>query len=141
MKGYTDSRRKNIHQKCGRTNLSERYRQSGDYAVHYASIHLCAIRFLLVAHCMLESGESFGTIRDKITRRLELLTFARLLWELFKALIYGVLNALKSRIDPSIIEMIKNQITVSITEFLEKALQLEEDYTENELKAEKLGLL
>ena len=115
--------------------------QTGDYAVHYASIHLCAIRFLLIAHGMLESGESFGTIRDKITRRLELLTFARLLWELFKALIYGVLNALKSRIDSSVIELIKEQITLSITEFLEKALQLDEDYTANELKAEKLGLL
>lgn len=115
--------------------------QTGDYAVHYASIHLCAIRFLLVAHCMLESGEAFGTIRNKITRRLELLTFARLLWELFKSLIYGVLNDLKTQIDSSIIEMVKTQITVSITKFLEEALQLNEDYTVNELKDEKLGLL
>ena len=36
--------------------------QTGDYAVHYASIHLCAIRFLLISHGMLESGESFGTM-------------------------------------------------------------------------------
>ncbi len=115
--------------------------QTGDYAVHYASIHLCAIRYLLVAHGMLESGESFGIIRDRITHRLELLTFARLLWELFKALIYGVLNALKSKISPSIIETIKKQITVSITEFLENALQLDEAYVANELKAENLGLL
>jgi hypothetical protein len=115
--------------------------QTGDYAVHYASIHLSAIRFLLVAHGTMTSGESFGTIRDKITRKLELLTFARLLWELFKALIYGVLNEMKSIIDSATIEMIKKQITVSITDFLEKALQLDEDYTSNELKAEKLGLI
>ena len=115
--------------------------QTGDYAVHYASIHLSAIRFLLIAHGMLSSGESFGTIRNKVTRRLELLTFARLLWELFKALIYGVLNEMKAIIDSATIEMIKQQITLSITDFLEKALQLDEDYTANELKAEKLGLI
>ena len=115
--------------------------QTGDYAVHYASIHLSAIRFLLIAHGMLSSGESFGTIRNKVTRRLELLTFARLLWELFKALIYGVLNEMKAIIDSATIEMIKQQITISITDFLEKALQLDEDYTANELKAEKLGLI
>lgn len=89
---------------------------------------------------MLTSGESFGTIRDKVTRKLELLTFARLLWELFKALIYGVLNEMKSIIDSATIEMIKNQITVSITDFLDKALQLGENYTAIELKAVKLGL-
>ena len=58
---------------------------------------------------MLSSGESFGTIRNKVTRRLELLTFARLLWELFKALIFGVLNQMKAIIDSATIEMIKQQ--------------------------------
>lgn len=60
--------------------------QTGDYAVHFASIHLAAIRFILIAHGALSNGVSFGHIRDKATRRLEYLTFARLLWELFRAL-------------------------------------------------------
>ena len=48
---------------------------------------------------------------------------------------------MKAIIDSATIEMIKQQITISITDFLEKALQLDEDYTANELKAEKLGLI
>lgn len=115
--------------------------QTGDYAVHYASIHLCAIRYILVAHGMLISGASFGTIRSKITKQLELLTFARLLWELFRALIYGVLDALKNEISNEIIELIKGKINISITEFLDGALQLDDDYMTKELKAEAIGAL
>ena len=115
--------------------------QTGDYAVHYASVHLCAIRYMLIAHRMLVSGESFGAIRNKITKQLELLTFARLLWELFKALIYGALDALKSEISKTTIELIKRKITVSITEFLDNALQLDDRYMESELKAEAAGVL
>jgi hypothetical protein len=115
--------------------------QTGDYAVHYASIHLCAIRFILVAHRMLVSGEAFGRIRDKFTRALELLTFARLLWELFKALIYGALDELKQMLSEETIELIKQKITVNITEFLDSALQLDDHYVVNELKAEAIGAL
>lgn len=115
--------------------------QTSDYAVHYASIHLCAIRYMLVAHRMLESGESFGAVRNKITKQLELLTFARLLWELFKALIYGVLDTLKNEIPKSVIELIKRKISTSITDFLDSTLQLDECYMENELKAEASGVL
>lgn len=115
--------------------------QTGDYAVHYASVHLSAIRFMLIAHNMLVSGDSFGAVRNKITKQLELLTFARLLWELFKALIYGVLDSLIDVISKSTIELIKQKISISITEFLENALQLDDDYIENELKAEAIGAL
>ncbi len=115
--------------------------QTGDYAVHYASIHLCAIRFILVANGMLVSGESFGSVRNKITKQLELLTFARLLWELFKALIYGVLDLMKNEISKSIIDLIKHKLNVSISAFLDNALQLDSQYMENELKAEAMGAL
>ncbi len=115
--------------------------QTGNYTVHYASIHLCAIRYILVAHRMLVSGESFGAVRNKITKQLELLTFAKLLWELFKALIYGVLDALKNEIPKSTIDLIKCKITTSITDFLDSVLQLDERYMENELKAEAMGVL
>ncbi len=115
--------------------------QTGNYAVHYASIHLCAIRYMLVAHRMLVSGESFGAVRNKMTKQLELLTFARLLWELFKALIYGILDTLKNEISKSIIDLIKRKITVGITDFLDSALQLDERHMEIELKAEAIGAL
>jgi hypothetical protein len=63
--------------------------QSGDSAVHYVSILLCAIRYMFIANRMMTSGTAFGKMRNRITGQLEMLTFARLLWELFKALIYG----------------------------------------------------
>jgi len=115
--------------------------QTGDYAIHYASVHLCAIRFILVAHGMLVSGESFGCVRNKLTKQLELLTFARLLWELFKALIYGVLDSMKNEISKSVIDLIKHKINASISDFLDNALQLDNQYLENELKAEAAGAL
>lgn len=90
---------------------------------------------------MLVSGESFGGVRNKITKQLELLTFARLLWELFKALICGILEALKNEIAKSIIELIKHKISTGIEDFLASALQLDSQYLENELKAEKVGAL
>jgi hypothetical protein len=96
--------------------------QTGNYVVHYASVHLCAIWYMLVGHRMLVSGESFGTVCNKITKQLELLTFTRFLWKLFKALIYSVLDALKNEIPKSTIDLIKRKITTSITDFLDNAL-------------------
>ncbi len=115
--------------------------QTTNYAVHYASVHLSAIRFVLIAHTMLTSGASFGTVRNKITKQLELPTFAGWLWELFKALIYGVLDSLRNEIATLTIELVKQKITSSITEFLDTALQLDHDCLENEHKAEAIGAL
>lgn len=119
-------------------NLGFLKEQSGDYAVHYASIHLCAIRYILIAHRMLSSGEAFGRVRDRVTKQLELLTFARLLWELFKSLIYGILDVVKGEVSGEIIELIKGKISVGISEFLDRALQLDDHYSQSEFKAEKI---
>ncbi len=115
--------------------------QTGDYTVHYASIHLCAIRYMLIANSMMSSGKSFGTIRSRVTGRLEMLTFARLLWELFKALICGALDSLKNKISKKTIELIKNTINGCISKFLSEALQLDLCYVDAELKAEAMGAL
>ena len=109
--------------------------QSGDYAVHSASIHLCAIRYMLIADRMMTSGTAFGKIRNQITGQLEMLTFARLLWELFKALIHGALHSLKNVISNETIDLIKNKICQTISEFLDKALQLDKAYLDSEKKA------
>ncbi len=93
--------------------------QTGNYVAHYASIHLAVIHYMLIAHRMLASGDLFGSVRNKITGQLKLLTFARLLWELFKALIFGVLDTLKTKISAKTIELIKQKINISITAFLD----------------------
>jgi len=44
---------------------------------------------------MLRSGQlSYGEIRDRESGRLQTLTYAVLLWQLFRALIEGALNTL-----------------------------------------------
>jgi len=113
--------------------------QSGDYAVHYASIHLCAIRYLLIVDRMLSSGEAFGKVRNRITGKLEMLTFARLLWELFKTLIYGALDSLN--FSEKTVKLIINKINVTVCDFLDQALQLDDDYICAEEKAEMIGAL
>ena len=115
--------------------------QTGDYAVHYASVRLCAIGYLSVARRMPISGESFGAICNKSTGQLELPTFAGLLWELFEALVYGALDSMKGEISRSTIELVKSKTAVGITDFLDNALQLDSRYMEIELKAEAEGVL
>jgi len=57
-----------------------------------------------------------------------MLTFARLLWELFKALICGALDSLLQTIPQKRILLIKYKINETVCNFLNKALQLDEDY-------------
>lgn len=112
--------------------------QTGNYACHYASIHLTSIRYLLLFDSMKERGaDKFGQVRDEITGKLEWISFATLLWELFKAIIYGVLDQFE-KIEKEVINELKDKIQVSILEFFEKTLQLDGESLRNERKAEKL---
>ncbi len=117
--------------------------QSWSYVSHYASIHLTAIRYMLLFDIMLLSGNccSFASVRSELTGKLEMLTFAAILWELFKAIIYGVLDSFKELFGEEMLDKIKSKINSTIEEFLEKALQLDENYITNEIKAERLGAL
>ena len=116
--------------------------QTGNYVCHYASVHLTAIRYLLIFDSMLRRGGCrFGEMRNEITGRFEMLTFASLLWEFFKAIIYGVLDQFEQTIGSNVLKKIRETIKNTVENFLEKALQLDENYLKNEFKAEKLGLL
>ncbi|MHC1764894.1 MAG: hypothetical protein AB9869_11425 [Verrucomicrobiia bacterium] len=69
--------------------------QSGRYEVAYASVHLGAIRYLLLFEAMLRNGKlSHGEMHDRQTGRILVLTYALLLWELFRAPVNRVLLAL-----------------------------------------------
>ena len=77
-------------------NLGFLKEQSGRYQLAYASVHLAAIRYLLLFEAMLRNGQlSYGEIRDRETGRLQILTYAALLWQLFRALIEGALDGLE----------------------------------------------
>ncbi len=72
---------------------------------------------------------------------MELLSFASLLWELFRALIFGTLDQLTQLIGEELLETIKDRINCTITEFLENALQLDEESLIHERRAVKAGVI
>ena len=54
--------------------------QSGRYQVAYASVHLAALRYLLLFEAMLRGGGlSYGEIRDRQSGQIQALTYAGLL--------------------------------------------------------------
>ena len=60
-------------------NLGFLQEQSGRYQLAYASVHLAALRYLLLFEAMLRSGQlSYGEIRDRESGRLQVLTYAAL---------------------------------------------------------------
>ncbi|HOU89349.1 MAG TPA: transposase, partial [Verrucomicrobiota bacterium] len=71
-------------------NLGFLKEQSGRYQVAYASVHLAAVRYLLLFEAMLRQGRlSYGEIRHRETGRLQVRTYATLLWQLLRSLIEG----------------------------------------------------
>jgi hypothetical protein len=116
--------------------------QTGRYTVHYASIHLAAIRYMLVYNLLLRQGRlTFGQIRDRLTHTLTKLNFAAVLWEFFKALIHGVLDSFERRLAPPLLNAIKTAIDTTVEQFLLQALQLDEESVQAQMKAEALGAL
>ena len=70
--------------------------QTATFASHTASIHLCAIRYLMLVHNKLEDQDArIGEIRSQIQDQLDSLSFAARLWQLFRAIISGTLNELQ----------------------------------------------
>ena len=116
--------------------------QTGNYTVHYASIHLAAIRYLLFYGLFLaQDSLSFGEVRNRITGKLERLSFATVLWELFKSIIHGTLDKFVNEIGSQLVLKIKNAIDTTVEHFLLKALQIDEASIQNQLKAEAIGAM
>ena len=91
---------------------------------------------------MLRQGTlSYGEIRDRQTGQLQVLTYATLMWQLFRALIEGALNSLVRELGKKVIRMILAAIDQTVEQFLSDALQLTPDLVTVQLKAEKLGYL
>ena len=116
--------------------------QSGRYQVAYASVHLTAIRYLLLFEAMLREGAlSYGVIRDRQSGQLQVLTYAALLWELFRAIIEGALAGLLRKLGKKTIAIVGSAINIAVDEFLTHALQMKPDQVTVQLNAEELGYL
>ena len=123
-------------------NLGFLKEQSGRYELAYASVHLSAIRYLLLFEAMLRNGQlDYGQIRDRQSGQLQTLTYASLLWHLFRALIEGALEGLVQELGSRVIEKITDAINQTVESFLKDALQISPEYVAAQLKAEEFGYL
>jgi hypothetical protein len=123
-------------------NLGFLKEQSGRYQVAYASVHLAALRYLLLFEAMLRQGRlSYGEIRDRQSGRLQTLTYAALLWQLFRSLIEGALEGLVRDLGRRLVKKVLAAIDQSVAAFLQEALQIAPQQVATQLKAEELGYL
>jgi hypothetical protein len=123
-------------------NLGFLKEQSGRYQVAYASVHLAALRYLLLFEAMLRQGRlSYGEIRDQQSGRLQILTYAALLWQLFRSLIEGALEGLVRDLGRRLVKKVLAAIDQSVEGFLQEALQIGPQQVATQLKAEDLGYL
>jgi hypothetical protein len=123
-------------------NLGFLKEQSGRYQLAYASVHLAAVRYLLLFEAMLRNGQlSYGEIRDRESGRLQILTYAALLWQLFRTLIDGALDGLVRNLGRKVVRKVLLAIDQTVEEFLNHALHMTPKQVSVQLKAEQLGYL
>jgi len=123
-------------------NLGFLKEQSGRYQVAYASVHLAALRYLLLFEAMLRQGRlSYGEIRDRESGRLQVLTYAALLWQLFRALIEGALEGLVRDLGRKVVRRVLDAIDQTVEGYLSEALHMIPEQVSVQLKAEELGYL
>ena len=80
-------------------------------------------------------------VRDRQSGQLLVLTYASLLWHLFRALIEGALEDLVRDLGSKVIQKILAAVDQTVETFLNDALQLSPEHVEVQLRAEKLGYL
>jgi hypothetical protein len=116
--------------------------QSGKYQVAYASIHLAAVRYMIIFEAMLRSGNlSFGQVRDLQSGKLQILSFAALLWQLFRSIISGVFDQFEQLIGKARIEQLLAAIDGAVEDFLSEAMQITPSHVQALARAEASGAL
>lgn len=99
--------------------------QTATFASHTASIHLCAIRYLILMHNKLEGHACrAGEARADIREQLETLSFASRLWQIFRAILSGTLYDLQKKLGCSA-DLILQTIDERVKEFFVRSLQLD----------------
>ncbi len=114
-----------VYFKEAKQHLGFLQEQTITFASHTASIHLCAIRYLMLVHNKLEDQDSrIGDIRSEIQDQLDSLSFAGQLWQIFRAIISGTLNELRATLSCSV-DTVMLAIDKRVHEFFVRSLQLD----------------
>lgn len=99
--------------------------QSNHYAAYVASIHLTAMRFcmLLIAKS-LHQANGISEIRKQLTSNATSIDYATRLWQVFRAVIVGALDELKTLLGDMAIQVME-AIERHVQNFFVQALQLD----------------
>jgi SRSO17 transposase len=99
--------------------------QTITFVSHTASIHLCAIRYLMLMNGKLNGpGSSLGELRENIQDQLNSMCFATHLWQIFRAIVGGTLKSLSKQLGCSVSKIMK-AIDTRVEEFFVSSLQLD----------------
>ena len=114
-----------VYFKEAKQHLGFLQEQTATFASHTASIHLCAIRYLMLVHNQLDGKAArAGEVRSQIQEQLDTLSFAGKLWQIFRAVVSGTLDDLKETLGCSV-DTIMSAIDERIQAFFVCSLQLD----------------
>lgn len=112
-----------VYFKEAKQHLGFLQEQTVSFASHVASIHLTAIRYLVLVHTKIERKEaSPSVIRSEIKEQMNMLTMAGKLWQMFRTVIQGALSELTAEIDAA---AVLEKIDEKIKAFFIQSLQLD----------------
>ena len=114
-----------VYFKEAKQHLGFLVEQTRTFTSHTASIHLCAIRYLMLVHAKLgDDGARIGELRADIQDQLNLLSFARRLWQVFRAIISDTLDELGETLGCSA-ETLMKAFDGKVNQFFVQSLQLD----------------
>lgn len=98
--------------------------QTVRFSSHTASIHLCAIRYLILAKNKLDGENGIGEIREDIQDQLNSMGVAQHIWSIFRVIINNTLDKLKKTLNSSV-NIFIDLIDTAVAEFFIRSLQLD----------------
>lgn len=99
--------------------------QTVTFASHTASIHLCAIRYLMLMHTKLQDQDLRASdVRAHIKTQLNVISFAGDLWKIFRIIISESIDGLQEVICCST-DIIMQKIDDRMNDFFVQSLQLD----------------
>jgi len=106
------------------------------FASHMASLHLSAIRDLLLVDCIQQGvAESLGEVRKQMNRQLQMLSYAQQFWDWFRSLVHAVLPKPRHQLAEAV-DVIFQEIDPTVQAFILRSLQLDETSLRQERRAE-----
>jgi len=112
-----------VYFKEAKQHLGFLQEQTVSFASHIASIHLTAMRYLILIHTQAERHyQNPAAVRAEVKDQMNMLTMAGRLWQLFRAIIHGALNEL---VDVADVAKIAEKIDEKVREFFVQSLQLD----------------